>query len=56
MAMPRVTVSLVVGVLALITWLVLGFIVPVGAGWPHLFLPLGVGLLIRRIVVGADRW
>jgi len=56
MTMPRLNASLIIGGLALIAWLVLGFLVPVGAGWPHLFLPLGVILLIRRVVVGPDRW
>jgi hypothetical protein len=41
------------GIACLAAWLVLGFLVPVGAGWPHLFLPAGVLLLMRR-VVGSD--
>ena len=56
MTMPRWNASLIVGALALIAWLVLGFVVPVGAGWPHLLLPLGVVLLIRRVVTGPERW
>ena len=56
MTMPRWNVTLIVALLALIAWLVLGFVVPVGAGWPHLLLPLGVILLIRRVVVGPARW
>lgn len=44
--------SLVVGVLCLAVWITLAFIVPVGAGWPHLFLAAGVILLIRRVVTG----
>ena len=53
---PRLTASLVLGLLALALWLFLGFIVPVGAGWPHLLLALGLLLLIRRVVVGGTGW
>ena len=56
MAAPRLNASLVIGVLALAAWLILGFIVPVGAGWPHLLLALGLLLLIRRVVVGGRGW
>jgi hypothetical protein len=56
MKLPRPTLSLVAGVLALGVWLVLGFVVPVGAGWPHLFLALGIALLVRRVVVGESGW
>jgi hypothetical protein len=41
------------GLLCLAAWLALGFLVPVGAGWPHLFLPAGVLLLLRRVVGGG---
>ena len=44
------------GIIALVAWLILGFIVPVGAGWPHLLLALGVLLLIRRVVTGPEAW
>jgi hypothetical protein len=44
---------LVAGLACLAAWLTLGFIVPVGAGWPHLFLPAGVLLLMRRVVGGG---
>ena len=40
----------VAGLACLAAWLLLGFVAPVGAGWPHLFLPAGVLLLIRRVV------
>jgi hypothetical protein len=44
---------LVVGGLACVAaWLVLGFVAPVGAGWPHLLLPAGLLLLMRRVVGG----
>jgi hypothetical protein len=45
----------VAGLACLAAWLVLGFIAPVGAGWPHLFLPAGMLLLIRRVVGGPAR-
>ena len=56
MPAPRFSVSLVVGVLALLAWILLGFLVPVGAGWPHLLLGLGLVLLVRRVVVGREGW
>ena len=48
--------SLVVGLLCLILWIVLGFVVPVGAGWVHLLLAAGVLLLVRRVVTGKSAW
>ena len=44
--------SLGAAVLLLVAWLLLAFIVPVGAGWPHLLMAAGVMLLIRRVVTG----
>ena len=44
------------GVLALLLWIALAFVLHVGAGWPHLFLGLGVILLIRRVVAGRSAW
>ena len=38
------------GLLALALWLVLGFLVPPGAGWVHLLLPTGVLLVVRDVV------
>jgi uncharacterized membrane protein len=49
-------VSLVVGLLCLVLWVMLGFVVPVGAGWVHLFLAVGVLLLVRRVVTGKSAW
>ena len=49
-------VSLIVGLLCLILWIVLGFVVPVGAGWVHLFLAAAVLLLVRRVVTGKSAW
>ncbi len=42
------------GILALVVWIVFGFVVPVEAGWIHLFLGLGMALLIRRVVLGRE--
>jgi len=41
---------LALGLACLVLWIVLGFVVPVGAGWPHLFLGAAALLLIRRVV------
>ncbi len=46
--------TLIGGVLALVIWILFGFVVPVGTGWIHLFLGLGVALLIRRVVLGRE--
>ncbi len=46
--------TLIGGVLALVIWILFGFVVPVGAGWIHLFLGLGVALLVRRVVLGRE--
>jgi hypothetical protein len=51
-----VNVSLVAGLLSLAVWIVGGFVIPVGAGWIHLFLALGVILLVRRVVTGPKAW
>jgi hypothetical protein len=48
--------SLALGLLALVAWIVLALVVPVGAGWVHLFLAAGVILLIRRVVTGPREW
>lgn len=42
------------GLLALAIWILFGFVVPVGAGWIHLFLGVGMVLLVRRIVLGKE--
>lgn len=49
-------VSLVAGVLLLVVWIVLAFVIPVGAGWVHLLMAAGVVLLIRRVVTGPKAW
>ncbi len=48
--------SLAAGLVALAAWVVLVFVVHVPHGWPHLFLALGVILLIRRVVTGRSEW
>lgn len=42
--------------MALVAWIILGFVVPVGAGWVHLLLALGMILLVRRVVTGKNAW
>jgi hypothetical protein len=51
-----VNLSLVLGLLSLLLWILLAFILHVPAGWPHLFLAAGVILLIRRVVTGRSAW
>jgi hypothetical protein len=53
---PPVNVSLVGGVILLVAWVLLAFVFPVGAGWPHLLMAGGVMLLIRRVVTGPKAW
>jgi hypothetical protein len=48
--------SLGLGALSLAIWMVGTFIVPVRAGWIHLFLAAGMILLIRRVVTGRRAW
>jgi hypothetical protein len=51
-----VNLSLIAGVVSLLLWIVLIFVLHVPAGWPHLFLAAGVILLIRRVVTGRSAW
>jgi hypothetical protein len=46
--------SLIVGIVAMVAWIILGFVVPLGAGWVHLLLAVGMMLLIRGVVVGGN--
>jgi hypothetical protein len=46
--------TLAAGSLALALWVLFGFVVPVGAGWIHLLLPLAMVLFTRRIVTGPE--
>ncbi len=48
--------TLLAAVAALVVWVVLAFVARVAAGWPHLFLALGVLLLVRRVVTGPGAW
>ena len=48
--------SLALGILSLLVWIVLVFVHPVAAGWIHLFLAAGLVLLIRRVVTGRSAW
>ncbi len=47
-------ITLIGGILALVIWIVFGFVVPVAAGWIHLLLGVGVALLVRRVVLGKE--
>ncbi|MEK6768357.1 MAG: hypothetical protein AABY85_05130 [Gemmatimonadota bacterium] len=51
-----VNLTLAVALMALVAWIVLGFLVPLGAGWVHLLLAAGVMLLVRRVVTGRQAW
>ena len=48
--------TLIAGVLSLLLWITLVFILHVPHGWPHVFLAAGVILLIRRVVTGRSAW
>ena len=49
-------VSLIAGLLSLLLWIFLVFVLHLAHGWPHLFLAAGVILLIRRVVTGRSAW
>lgn len=51
-----VNLTLALGLFSLVLWIALVFLLPVPAGWPHLFLAAGVILLIRRVVTGRSAW
>lgn len=54
---PRmVNLSLAGALVLLAAWVLLAFVFPVGAGWPHLLMAGGVILLIRRVVAGPRTW
>jgi hypothetical protein len=48
--------SLAGAIVLLAAWVLLAFVFPVGAGWPHLLMAGGVILLIRRVVAGPWAW
>ena len=43
-------VAIIVAAVLLAAWVILGLVIPVGAGWVHLLLAAGVMLLIRGVV------
>jgi hypothetical protein len=51
-----VNLSLAGALVLLAAWVLLAFVFPVGAGWPHLLMAGGVILLIRRVVAGPRAW
>jgi aryl-alcohol dehydrogenase-like predicted oxidoreductase len=50
----RFGVSAIAGTLMLAAWVVLGFVVPMGAGWVHLLFAAGTLLVIRAVVTASD--
>jgi hypothetical protein len=48
-------VSLIAGAVILAVWAIIGLIVPLGAGWVHLLLAVGVLLLMRGVVLWPPR-
>jgi len=50
------TLSLVLAIASLVVWIVLGFVVAIPAGWPHLFYAAAVILIARRVIVGAPKF
>jgi hypothetical protein len=50
------TLSLLLAIVAFVLWIVLGFVMPVAAGWVHLFYAATVILIARRVLVGAPKF
>ena len=48
--------SLLFGIVSLVVWVVLAFVVAVPAGWVHLFYAAAVVLFARRVLVGAPKF
>ncbi len=48
--------TLIAGVVSLLLWILLAFVLHIASGWPHLLLAAGVILLIRRVVTGRHAW
>ena len=44
------------GIVSLVVWVVLAFVVAVPAGWVHLFYAAAVVLSARRVMVGVPRF
>ena len=51
-----VNLTLIAALAAFAVWVVLAFVAAVPAGWVHVFLAVGVILLIRRVVTGPAAW
>jgi len=48
--------SLIFGIVSLVVWVLLAFVVAVPAGWVHLFYAAAVVLFARRVMVGAPKF
>ena len=48
----RRTVTILGAVVCFAAWIAVGFVVPVGAGWPHVLLAIAVVLLIFGVAAG----
>ena len=48
--------TIVFGIVSLVVWVVLAFVVAVPAGWVHLFYAAAVVLFARRVMVGAPKF
>ncbi len=48
--------TIVFGIVSLVVWVVLAFVVAVPAVWVHLFYAAAVVLFARRVMVGAPKF
>jgi len=48
--------SLIFGIVSLVVWVLLAFVVAVPAGWVHLFYAAAVVLFARRVMLGAPKF
>lgn len=55
-ARRQIDLRLPAAVVLIVLWVVLAFVVPLGAGWVHVLFALGMTLLVRRVVAGPGRW
>jgi len=51
-----VNLTVVFGIVSLVVWVVLAFVVAVPAGWVHLFYAAAAVLFARRVIAGAPRF
>jgi len=51
-----VNLTMVFGIVSLVVWIVLAFVVAVPAGWVHLFYAGSVVLFARRVIAGAPQF